>query len=95
MFALLEEFVLKSKALVIGFDGADGFDNGGDPVVHVPFAQFAASDGAVTGIVIGETGVPPNTGVKAFRKIDAMLVGARFGGGAVEVHEIGARDEGV
>ena len=60
MFALLVKFILELETLVVGFYGANGFDGGGNPIVHVPLAEFFGGDGAVTGIVIREAGVPPD-----------------------------------
>src|SRR5260370_37689831 len=41
MLALFIEFVLELEALVVGLCGANGFDRGANPIVHVPFAQLA------------------------------------------------------
>src|SRR5208282_6789793 len=60
MFALLVKFVLNSQALVICLCRANGFDNGLDPILHVPFAELLRCQGAVTGIVIRESSVPPD-----------------------------------
>ena len=95
MFALFVKFVLELEALVVGLCGANGFDDGGDPIVHVPLAELASSDGAVTGIVIGKAAVPPDAGVDVFGQAEVLLVAAGFAGGAIEVDEVGVGDHGV
>src|SRR5580692_280267 len=95
MFALFVEFVLELQALVVGLGCANGFDDGGDPIVHVPFTELASSDRAISGVVIGKAAVPPDAGVNVFGQADAFLVGAGFAGGSVEVHQIGVGDHGV
>src|SRR5258708_38521572 len=42
--------------------------------------------------MIGKAGVPPDAGVNVFGKFLAVLVGAGFAGGAVDVDSIRARD---
>src|SRR5690242_20917056 len=95
MLALFVEFVLQFQAGVIGFNGANAFGDVVDEAVHVPLAEFLGGDGTITGIVIGETRVPPDAGVKAFGKFLAVKVGAGFVFGAVEMDEVGVRDERV
>ncbi len=95
MFALFVEFVLELEALVVGLCGANGFDGGGDPVVHVPLAEFPGGDGAVTGVVVRKACVPPDAGVHAFWQVHSFLVAAGFAGGAIEVDEVGPGGHGV
>ncbi len=95
VFGFFVEFVLEFEAGVVGFDGTKGFDDGTYPRIDVPLAEFFCGDGAVTGIVIWKTGVPPNTGVDIFGKFDATLIGAGFLFGAIEVHEIGTSHQRV
>lgn len=95
VFAFFVELVLEFEALVVGFGGLGGFDDGIDVALHVPFAKLPGGDRTVAGIVIGKAGIPPNAGVEVFRKMEAILIGAGFAGGAAEVDEIGARKHGV
>ena len=85
MFALFVKFILEFETLIVGFYCADSFDGGGDPIVHVPLTKFFSGDGAITGIMIREAGVPPDGGVNVFGQFHAMLIAAGFAGGAVEV----------
>src|SRR5467141_1365346 len=95
MFALFVEFVLEFEALLVGFRGANGFDDSGDPVVHVPLAEFTGGHRTVTGVVVREAAVPPDAGVDIVRQVYAFLVCAGFAGGAIEVDEVGTRNHGV
>ncbi len=95
MLGILVELVLEFEAGVVGFNGAKPFDNGVNPAVEIPLAEFGARDGAVPGIVIGETRVPPNACVDLFGEFDAALVSAGFLLGAIEMDEAGVRDQGV
>src|SRR5260370_14958408 len=95
MLAIFIEFVLELEALVVGLCGANGFDDGGNPIVHVPFAEFARGERTVYGVVVGKAGVPPDAGVYIFGQGQAFLVGAGFGGGAFDVNEVGPRDHSV
>src|SRR5260370_29467439 len=52
VFALFVEFVLEFEALVVGLCGANGFDGGSDPIVHVPLAEFTRGDLTITGAMI-------------------------------------------
>src|SRR6267143_404958 len=85
MFALFVEFALELETLIVGLGGANGFDGGGDPIVHVPLAEFPRGDCTVTGVVVWKTAVPPDAGVHVVRQVHAFLVAARFAGGAIEV----------
>ena len=95
VFGLFVEFVLKFEAGVVGFDGAECFDDGANPAVEIPLAEFFHGDGAIAGIVIREAGVPPDASVNVLRKLDAGLVGAGFLFGAIEMNEIRMRDQSV
>src|ERR1700694_4695373 len=95
MLALFIEFVLDLEACVIGLRRANSFDREGDPIVHVPFAQFFPGHGAVARIVVWKTCVPPNPGVHRLGYTQAFLVGAGFACSAVEVDEVRTRDHGV
>src|SRR4029077_1045704 len=95
MLALFIEFVLELEALVVGLYSANGFDDGGNPIVHVPFAEIARGDRTVSGVVVGKAGVPPDAGVYIFGQVQAFLVGAGFGGGAFDVDQVGPRDHSV
>src|SRR5712664_4703227 len=78
MFALFVEFVLEFEALIVCLCGANGFDGGGDPIVHVPLAEFPGGDRTVTGIMVRKAAVPPDTGVHVVRQVHASLVAAGF-----------------
>lgn len=93
VLALFIEFVLQLQAYVVGFDGSDRFDDCIDPPIHLKFSQLFCRCGTVTGVVIGEARVLPDTGVDVFGKGLAVLVGAGFGVGAVEVDRVGAGDQ--
>src|SRR6266568_1143260 len=95
VFALFVEFVLEFEALVVGFRGAHGFDDGSDPIVHVPLTELARGDRTVTGVMIRKAGVPPDAGVNVFGQMQAFLVDAGFSGGPFNVHEVWAGDHGV
>src|SRR5260370_27670431 len=92
MLALFIEFVLKLEALVVGLCSANGFDDGGNPIVHVPFAEFARGDRTVSGVVVGKAGVPPDAGVYIFGQGRAFLVAAGFGVRAFAVNQLVPRD---
>ena len=66
MFAFFVEFVLELETLIIRLCGPNGLDGGGDPIVHVPLAELPGGDRAVTGVVVGKAGVPPDAGVDVF-----------------------------
>lgn len=93
MLRFFVEFGLEFQGGGVGFDGADGFDDLVDPGVHQDFAEFPGGEGAVAGIVVGESGVPPDSGVDVGGEVEAILIGAGLGGSAVEMDKIGTGDE--
>src|ERR1700694_94029 len=95
MFAFFVEFVLELEALIVRLGGANGFDGGSDPIVHVPLAELPGGDRTVTGVMVRKAAVPPDAGVYVVRQVHAFLVAARFAGGAIEVHQVGPGDHGV
>src|ERR1700737_2756833 len=95
MFAFFVEFVLELETLIVCLGGANGFDGGGDPMVHVPFTELAGGDGTVPGVMVRKAAVPPDAGVDIVRQVHAFLVTAGFAGGAIEVDQVGPRDHGV
>src|SRR5215475_4134596 len=95
MFRFLVKLVLKFEAGVVSFDRAKSFDEGTYPGINVPLAEFFRGNGAVAGIVIRKTRVPPDASVDVFGKLDAALVGAGFLFGAVQVDKIGMRDQRI
>jgi hypothetical protein len=44
MFALFVELVLELETLIVCLGGSNGCDGGGDPIVHVPLAEFPGGD---------------------------------------------------
>ena len=95
MLGFFVEFVLKLEAGVVGLDSAERFDDGCDPAIEIPLAEFFHGDGAVTRIVIREAGIPPDARVNILRKFDASLIGAGFLFGAIEMNKIRMRDQSV
>src|SRR5258708_7135410 len=95
VFALFVEFVLEFEALVVGFRGANDFDDGSDPIVHVPLAELARGDRTVTGVMIRKAGVPPDAGVNVFGQVQAFLVNAGFCGRAFEVNQVWSGDYSI
>src|SRR5215469_7738678 len=67
MFGFFVKLILQSEALLIGFDGLNGFHDGLNPVVHFELTEFARGDRTISGVVIRETRVPPDSSVKILR----------------------------
>src|SRR5258708_14166468 len=95
MFALFVEFVLEFEALVVGLCGANGFDGGSDPIVHVPLAEITRGDRTITGVMIRKAGVPPDAGVNVFGQVQSFLVNAGFCGGAFAVNQVWSGDYSI
>src|ERR1700674_596956 len=95
MFALFVKLVLEFEARVVTLRGANGFYDGSDPSFHVPLAKFFGRDGAVAGVMIRESRVPPDSSVEIFGQLHALLILAGFACSAVEVNEIRARDDHI
>src|SRR5277367_3146498 len=92
MLALFVELGLELEALVVGFYGANGVSNCRNPRVHFECAELFGREGAITGVMIWESRVPPDSGVHVVRQIHAFLIGSGFACGAVLMHQVGARD---
>src|SRR5713226_1675439 len=88
MLAFFVEFGLELETLIGCLGGANSFDGGGDPMVHVPFTELARGDRTVTGVMVRKAAVPPDAGVDVVRQVQAFLVTARFAGGAIEVDQV-------
>src|SRR5260370_3304371 len=87
MLAFFVEFVLELETLIVCLGGANGFDGGGDPMVHVPFTELARGDRTVTGVMVRKAAVPPDAGVDVVRQVQAFLVTSRFAVGAIDVDQ--------
>src|SRR5260370_37350623 len=77
MFALFVEFVLQSETLIVCLGGANGFNSEGNPIVHVPLAEFSGGGRTVAGGADWKPAVPPRPGVHTVRQIRTPLVHAR------------------
>src|ERR1700678_2604441 len=92
MTALSVKFILQLQADVVCFHRADSLYDGADPPIDLKLSQFPRRCRAVTGIMIGKARVPPDSGVNILRKIEPVLVGARFLASAILVNRIRASD---
>src|SRR5438034_7202738 len=78
MPCLLIELVLQLQAGIVSLYRLDRLHQSADPPVHLKLPEIFRSGGAVTGIMIWKTRVPPDAGVNIFRQILVVLVGTRF-----------------
>ena len=76
MPGFLEEFILQLRAVLVGFDRANGFHNCLDPRIHSVLTQLFVSQRAIAGIVIWKPRIPPDRGVEIFRQLDTGLIAA-------------------
>src|SRR5437867_2387206 len=75
---LLEKLVLDLQTLHISLDRAYGVHNCVLPHFHFEFAQLARGYRPISGIVIGEARIPPDSSVEVRRKLHPRLVGSRL-----------------
>jgi len=64
-----EEFILQPEAFLVGFDGSGGFHDSVNPGVHLELAKVESGQRTVPGVVIGKTGVPPDSGIDVLRQL--------------------------
>src|SRR5215469_2437391 len=89
MLGFFVKLILQSEARLVGFDRLNGGHDGLNPVIHFELAEFAGGDRAISGVVIGETRVPPDSGVKILRQMKPGLVRSGLIFGAIHVNQIG------
>src|ERR1700726_2431978 len=74
MLIFFVKFVLDFQAGVIRFHRANAFDDRIDPAFHVPLAEFFGGYGAIAGIMIWKSRVPPDSGIQILGQSKAFLV---------------------
>ena len=95
MFALFVELILDFQAGVIRLRRTNGFDDRGNPALHVPFTQFFRGHRTIAGIVIREARVPPNAGVEKVGQVLAFLIRAGLTLGPIGVRQFRVRVERI